>query len=171
MKRAIFLDRDGTIIRDGHYLADPAGLVLLDGVVPALRAWLGLGLELVVVSNQSGLARGIIRPDQHDAVHARFVEVLREHAITLRGVYYCVHGPDDGCACRKPLPGMIHLAARQHDLDLSDSWMIGDKASEVAAGHEAGCRTALLGAHADARADVNGHDWASLVKALADTSR
>lgn len=166
MKRGAFLDRDGTIIVDGGYLADPAGVQLLPGAVDALRLLRDRGFSLVVISNQSGLARGLIRPDQHDAVNRRFVEVLAEQAIALDAVYYCPHGPSDGCECRKPLPGMLFRAAREHEIDLARSFMIGDKASDVDAGRAAGCITGFLGNREPSTADVCGLDWGAIVRDL-----
>jgi D-glycero-D-manno-heptose 1,7-bisphosphate phosphatase len=143
MRAAVFLDRDGTIIHDDGYLADASRVRLLPGAADALRA-LAAERSLVVVSNQSGIARGLIRPAELAAVHARMVEVLAAEGITLAATYYCEHGPDDGCSCRKPLPGMLQTAAREHALDLSRSIMIGDKPSDVAAGVAAGCRASFL---------------------------
>lgn len=164
--RAVFLDRDGTIIRDGHYLADPAGVELLAGAASALRELAKAGFKLVVVSNQSGLARGIITPAAHDAVHARFVELLAAEGVALDAVYYCAHGPDDGCACRKPLPGMIARAIADHGIDAADSFMIGDKRSDIEAGRAAGCKTVFFSVDHDATADLCANDWPSVLHEL-----
>lgn len=165
-RRAAFLDRDGTIIFDGGYLADPAGVRAMPGAVEALRRLRDRGFSLVVVSNQSGLARGLIRPDQHAAVHGRFLDVLSQEGITFEAVYYCEHKPDDGCACRKPRPGMLERAASEHQIDLARSLMIGDKPSDIVAGRAVGCVTALLGTGQDSSADVRGADWAAVLRDL-----
>jgi D-glycero-D-manno-heptose 1,7-bisphosphate phosphatase len=144
MHSAAFLDRDGTIIYDEDYLADPARVRLVPGAADALRALRRRGMLLVIVSNQSGVARGLIRADELAAVHARLEAVLRAEGIVLDGAYHCLHGPDDGCACRKPRPGMLLRAAEEHAIDLASSWMIGDKPSDVEAGRAAGCRAALF---------------------------
>lgn len=164
--RAAFLDRDGTIIRDGHYLADPAGVELLAGAADALRTLVKAGYGLVVVSNQSGIARGIIAPAAHEAVHARFVEVLAAEGIELAAAYYCAHGPDDGCACRKPRPGMIQRAVAEHGFVAAESLMVGDKLSDVQAGRAAGCTTVLLSPDEDASADVCAKDWPAALRGL-----
>lgn len=164
MRRAVFLDRDGTLMEDRGYLADPDGVRLLPGAAPALRALRAGGALLVVVSNQSGLARGLIRRGQHERVDTRFHELLAADGVELDACYYCEHGPDEGCECRKPRPGMLRAAARAHDLDLAASLIVGDKPSDVAAGRSAGCATALLGAGQGA--DFCAPDWPALLRTL-----
>jgi D-glycero-D-manno-heptose 1,7-bisphosphate phosphatase len=172
MRPAVFLDRDGTIIEDEGYLADASRVRLLPGALDALRAFRERGLALVVVSNQSGIPRGLITPAQHAEVDARVKAVLADAGVPLDAAYYCPHLPDAGCACRKPLPGMLEQAAREHGLDLARSLMVGDKMSDVAAGRAAGCVTALLGGGKDAAAaaDAMPHhraaDWSSLLPSV-----
>lgn len=175
MRGAVFLDRDGTIIEDGHYLADASRVQLLPGVLPALRFFRERELPLVVVSNQSGIARGRITEAQHAEVEARVNALLAEAGVALLASYYCKHLPTDACSCRKPLPGLILQAAREHALDPERSLMVGDKLSDVAAGRAAGCRTALLGQGKDLEAsrgeepnapDHRGDDWPSLLESL-----
>lgn len=139
--KALFLDRDGTLIVDVGYPRDPAQVALIPGAIDALKAWNG---PLVIISNQSGVARGRITPDEAAAVHARTVELFAEHGIRFAGAYYCFHGPDDGCRCRKPMPGMLLDAARELGLELSNATMLGDKPSDVAAGVAAGARGVLF---------------------------
>lgn len=136
---ALFLDRDGTLIEDVGYPRDPALVRLVAGAGAALREAACRGFRLVVVSNQSGVARGLITPAELAAVQERFVELLRAEGVALAGSYLCVHGPDDGCRCRKPRPGMLLDAARDLEIDLAASFMIGDKESDVEAGLAAGC--------------------------------
>ena len=175
MRAAVFLDRDGTIIEDEGYLVDASRIRLLTGAIDALRMFRERGFLLVVISNQSGIARGLITPAQHDEVDARVKAILAAHGVPLDAAYYCPHGPDDRCACRKPLPGMIVQAAREHDIDLTHSFMIGDKMADVAAGRAAGCTTALLGPGKDAgTANVASHalphhrgdDWLTLLLSM-----
>ena len=125
---------------DRGYLADPAGVELVRGAAEALGTLRALGARLVLVSNQSGIARGLIRREQHVRVDERLCELLAVDGVTLDARYYCEHGPDDGCACRKPRPGMLRSAAREHDLDLAASLMVGDRDTDVAAGRAAGVR-------------------------------
>ncbi|GIV76550.1 MAG: D,D-heptose 1,7-bisphosphate phosphatase [Litorilinea sp.] len=143
-RQAVFLDRDGTLIHDVGYPRDPAEVELLPGVVQALHLLHKRGMALVVISNQSGIGRGLLTDDDLTRVHNRLVQVLAQHGVKLDGAYYCPHAPWERCACRKPHPGLLHRAAEELDLDLADSFMVGDKWSDVAAGHQAGCRTVLL---------------------------
>jgi histidinol-phosphate phosphatase family protein len=145
-RRALLCDRDGTLMVDTGYVRDPRDVTLLPGVTAALREARAMGFELVVVSNQSGVARGIITEADLAAVEARFEELLAAEGVTLDLVLFCKHGPDDGCRCRKPLPGLLLDAATARDLDLSRSVMVGDKESDIAAGRAAGCITILVGA-------------------------
>jgi D-glycero-D-manno-heptose 1,7-bisphosphate phosphatase len=175
MQAAVFLDRDGTIIEDEGYLADASRVRLLPGAIDALHTFRDRGFLLVVISNQSGIARGLITPAQHAEVDARVKATLAEHGVPLHAAYYCPHGPDDGCACRKPLPGMLVQAAGEHNIDLRHSFMVGDKMSDVAAGRAAGCTTALIGQGKDAgTANVasqalphhRGDDWLTLLLSM-----
>jgi len=154
MKRqAVFLDRDGTIIEDSGYVADPAKVRLLPGAARAIRRINDAGFLAVVVSNQSGIARGIFSEDDLASVHARVEKLLAQKEAKLDAAYYCpfLEGPGAKEAAyrkpsdlRKPKPGMLLQAASEHDIDLAHSWMIGDAARDVEAGVRAGCRTILL---------------------------
>jgi D-glycero-D-manno-heptose 1,7-bisphosphate phosphatase len=157
-----FLDRDGTLIEDVGYIADPEEVVFLDGAIEALRTLRELGLALVVVSNQSGIARGLISEQEAGAVHRRFLALLEKEGIGLDAVRYCRHGPDANCSCRKPLPGLLLDAARDLGLDLGHSVMVGDKPDDVEAGRRAGCRTVQLGG--DDGADFSAPDWPAAVE-------
>jgi D-glycero-D-manno-heptose 1,7-bisphosphate phosphatase len=167
-RRAVFLDRDGTVIEDVGYPRDPDLVRFLPGAVDALRTLAGEGFALVLISNQSGIGRGLISPAQAAAVHDRVVAGLAEQGITLDAVRYCPHGPQDGCACRKPQPGMLLDAASELDIDLARSFSVGDKPSDTEAGRRAGTRTIqLLGAHpAGPDADVLARSWAEILDAV-----
>ncbi|MBX3229655.1 MAG: HAD family hydrolase [Labilithrix sp.] len=165
MKRALFLDRDGTLVVDTGYPRDPAIVTLLPGVGTALREAKALGFELVVVSNQSGVARGIIAPEELAAVTARVGELLAAEGVVLDDVRYCRHGPDDGCACRKPRPGMLQDAAAARAIDLTRSVMVGDRDSDMLAGHAAGCTTVIVGG-ASVNADYAIGSFEALVPIL-----
>lgn len=128
---AIFLDRDGTIIVDKHYLCDPAGVELEQGAVAGLKALANMGYALVVVSNQSGIARGRFTAQDAIAVNARVAELLAEEGISILDWYFCPHVAEDDCSCRKPRPGMIDRAAHEHGLDPSHSFVVGDKLSDL----------------------------------------
>jgi D-glycero-D-manno-heptose 1,7-bisphosphate phosphatase len=144
-RAAVFLDRDGTLIDDVGYISDPDDVRLVPGAADALRVLRDDGFALVVVSNQSGIGRGLTTQEQADAVHRRFLEELEAAGAAIDATYYCPHTPDDGCPCRKPLPGLILDAARELELDLERSTTVGNSAVDVAAGEAAGTRTILLG--------------------------
>jgi mannose-1-phosphate guanylyltransferase len=147
---AVFLDRDGTVIEHVHYIGDPSKVRLLAGVTPALRRLQEAGFPLVVVTNQSAIGRGYITVEQYEAVNAEMVRQLAIEGVTLDAVYYCPEAPsgEDRAIVthedRKPGPGMLLKGAKDHNLDLSTSWMIGDMISDALAGINAGCRGTFL---------------------------
>lgn len=155
---ALFCDRDGTIIVDQHYPRDASAVRLLPGASAALRSAAEQGFLLVLVSNQSGVARGLVLRSEAQQVHEACVAQLAAEGVQIRASYYCFHGPEDGCACRKPLPGMLLQAAAEHDIDMGASWMIGDKPSDVEAGRAAGLRTIAFGSTAGS-ADAQLENW------------
>jgi D,D-heptose 1,7-bisphosphate phosphatase len=149
--RAVFLDKDGTLVVDVPYNVDPDRMMLMPGAGEALRRLSDAGYKLIVVSNQSGIARGIFAESALPAVEQRLREMLAEWGAPLSGFYYCPHHPDGSvsgyavhCDCRKPAPGMLLRAADDHGVSLADSWMIGDILNDVEAGRRAGCQTILL---------------------------
>lgn len=156
---AVFLDRDGTIIEEVNYLARPEQVRLLPGAAEAIRAWNATGVLVIVVTNQAGVARGYFPESRVGEVHSHLDALLAAHGAKVDAYYYCPHGPNDGCECRKPLPGMLHLAAREHDVDLSRAWVIGDKVSDSDAGRAAGCRAVLV---------RTGHALPASAEAVAD---
>ena len=148
---AVFFDRDGTLINDPGYLNHPDQVQLLDGAAEALRELRGLGYRTVVVSNQSGVARGIVTEEMLEKIHGRLRELLAARGATLDKIYYCPYHPEgvieqyrQESDCRKPKPGMLLAAAREMEIDLGKSWMIGDTERDVEAGRSAGCRTILI---------------------------
>jgi D,D-heptose 1,7-bisphosphate phosphatase len=156
---ALFLDRDGTLMVDHGYVADPHDVALLPGVVQALADLQKAGYFLFLVSNQSGVARGLMTETQLTQVHERLTQILAEHDVRLDAAYYCLHGPDAGCSCRKPAPGMLLRAASEFDVDLGRSIMIGDKPTDVAVGRAVGCRTVHYAAADPEDADLVTTDW------------
>lgn len=138
-----FLDRDGTLIAERHYLSDPAGVELLPRTVDGLRQLRAAGFRLVLVTNQSGVGRGYFTAADVEAVHARLRALLAEAGVELDGIYWCPHGPEDGCACRKPATGLVERACADLGLDPAASVMIGDQAGDVELGRRCGM-TAIL---------------------------
>ena len=149
--KAIFLDKDGTLVDDLPYNVEPRRMRLASGAGPALRLLARLDYRFFVVSNQSGVAEGRFGEEALDAVSDRLADLLFRENLTLDGVYYCPHHPRGTiapyvieCQCRKPMPGLLLKAAVEHGIDLRASWMIGDILHDVEAGNRAGCRTVLL---------------------------
>ena len=150
--KALFLDRDGTLIRDHPYRNTAVGMKLLPKVAQGLRAWVKAGYVPVIVTNQSGVARGLITPEQLEKIHARLLDLLKRGGVEVKAIYVCPHLPDGKvkryattCACRKPKPGLLKRAARELNLSLRDSVMIGDSPRDVEAGRTAGTRSIQLG--------------------------
>lgn len=137
---AAFLDRDGTIIVDRDYPGDPDAVVLIPGAAEAIVRLRQSGLPALMITNQSGIGRGLITEADYRAVQARTEALLAEHGATLDGAYYCPHAPDrvPACECRKPGPGLYVQAAREHGVDLSASYFIGDRMRDVVPGVEFG---------------------------------
>ena len=136
---AVFVDRDGTIMEDCPYCSDPKDVKIFPGVPNALRRLKSKGFKLVIITNQSGIGRGLITVEQYRAVEA---EVLRQlGAGLIDATYFCPDVPGQHSSCRKPAPGMIVEATRQHQIDLTRSFLIGDKEIDVECGRKAGVRT------------------------------
>jgi D-glycero-D-manno-heptose 1,7-bisphosphate phosphatase len=149
--KAIFLDRDNTLIEDPGYISHPDQVKLLDGVDKSLIEFRAMGYKLIVVSNQSGVARGIVSEQSLDEIHNRLKQLLAEKGAPLDQIYYCPYHPDaiiekyrKESDWRKPNPGMLLAAADEMDIDLSQSWVIGNSSRDVEAGLKAGCKTILI---------------------------
>jgi D-glycero-D-manno-heptose 1,7-bisphosphate phosphatase len=172
--RAIFLDRDGTVIEECGYLCEPERVKLLPGAVEALAALASEGWKLIVVSNQSGVGRGLIAPIQMEAVQRRFLALMESHAIPIAASYLCIHTPEEQCECRKPSPFFLKRAAAEHSLDLGASWMIGDREGDILTGKNAGCstiwlRNEMFPVHADLPTFI-ANDWPAIYRKLGDAA-
>ncbi len=158
-EKAVFLDRDNTLIADPGYINHPDQVVLLEGVSEALLALKGLGFKLVLVTNQSAVARGIISEKDLKTIHDRMEHLLQEQGVSLDRIYYCPFHPDGviekyrkDSDWRKPAPGMLLRAAKDMDILLDRSWCIGDSLSDIEAGSSVGCKTILInGSHPENR--------------------
>ena len=151
MNKAIFLDKDGTLIKDVPYNVDPALISLDPHAIHALLTLQQQGYLIFVVSNQPGIALGYFSEADIHAVFLHLSRLLRKQGVKLHGFYYCPHHPQGrqwpyavACNCRKPLPGMLLKAATEHNVNLAASWMIGDILDDVEAGNRAGCNTILI---------------------------
>jgi histidinol-phosphate phosphatase family protein len=151
MRKAVFLDKDGTIVKNVPYNVDPAKIELAAGCAEALLRLHKAGHPLIVVSNQPGLAKGLFSLEDLHKAEKYLARLLSSFGIPIKAFYYCPHHPQaiisqfrTDCFCRKPAPGLIERAAREHGLDLAGSWMIGDILNDVEAGKRAGCGTILI---------------------------
>ena len=144
MPRYALLDRDGTIIVEKHYLKSVDELELLPHAIEGLRALAAQGYGLIVVSNQSGIGRGLVTVEQVEAIHAELKRRLSAGGVEIAAFYYCPHAPQDGCECRKPKTGMARQAMADFGFDPEKSLVIGDKASDIEFGRAIGARTVLV---------------------------
>jgi len=141
---AVFVDRDGTLNEDHGYVTTPEQLVLFPGVPKAIARLNGLGIRVILVTNQSAIGRGFITADGLHLIHRKLAELLQTDGGTIDAVYYCPHIPSEGCACRKPNIEMIQQAAEYFSLDLSQCYFVGDKASDLEAADKAGVSGVLV---------------------------
>ena len=151
MRKAVFIDKDGTLIKDVPYNVDPELIELSSSCIEGLFTLQQAGYRLVVITNQSGIARGYFSESALKPVQHRIEEIFRAYALHLDGFYYCPHHPGGTiaeyateCTCRKPMPGMIKQACEELSIDANGSWMIGDILNDIEAGNRAGCKTILL---------------------------
>jgi D-glycero-D-manno-heptose 1,7-bisphosphate phosphatase len=151
LRRAVFLDRDGTIIEEVGYLKHPGQITFIPGAIEAIRMLRRAAFLIVVVTNQAGIARGLIDERALPLINERLCALLRDAGAALDGLYLCPHHPDGTvpaysriCECRKPAPGMLLRAARELGIDLARSYVVGDKPSDVQAGRAAGARSIMV---------------------------
>ncbi len=151
MHKAVFLDKDGTLIEDVPYNADPGKIRFTRGSTEGLRLLQKCGYRLIVVTNQAGIAKGLVTVPDLQVMRARLFELSEAAGVRLSGFFFCPHHPEGtveqyrvSCDCRKPEPGLILRAAREHSIDLTASWLVGDILHDIEAGRRAGCRTILI---------------------------
>ena len=140
------LDRDGTIIVDKIYLDDPGGIELASGALEGLKLLRDAGFVLVLVTNQSGIGRGYLREATLALIHARLAHILEAEGIDLAAIYFCPHGPNDGCDCRKPAPGMGRRAMADFGFGPDQTVVIGDSAADMGLAAALGVRGVRVGA-------------------------
>jgi D-glycero-D-manno-heptose 1,7-bisphosphate phosphatase len=144
-RKFALLDRDGTIIVDKVYLSDPDGIAFAPGALEGLRLLRDAGFILVLVTNQSGVARGYFDTAALERVHARLTELLAAQGLALAGIYFCPHGPDDGCDCRKPAPGMVEEAMRDFGFEPAQAVVIGDSDADMGLAEATGLKGIKIG--------------------------
>ncbi len=152
MRKAIFLDRDGTLNPDPGYISNPDDFNLYEGVAEALHRLQQAGFLLILITNQSGIARGLITPEQLAEIHAKMQKQLARAGARIDAIYHCPHHPDfphkDGlteCDCRKPQPGMVLRAIKEHAVDAATSYVVGDRSSDIKIGLKTGITPILIG--------------------------
>jgi D-glycero-D-manno-heptose 1,7-bisphosphate phosphatase len=138
------VDRDGTIIEERHYLSSPDEVVLLPGAADGLALMQDLGVKLIIVTNQSGLARGHFNADRLEAIHQRLFSLLKEQEVMVSGIYICPHHPSENCHCRKPKPGLVERAAEDFNFNPENAFVIGDNRCDIGLGRAVGATTILV---------------------------
>lgn len=144
LSKAVFVDRDGTLNVEDGYITDPSIILLYSDTSAVLKKFSLQGYLVIIISNQSAIGRELMTEDQFESVNQALWDQLRQSNSGYDALYFCPHTPDDECECRKPKPGLILQAAVDFDIDLSTSYMIGDKLSDIEAGQRAGCNTVLV---------------------------
>jgi D-glycero-D-manno-heptose 1,7-bisphosphate phosphatase len=145
LKKVVFLDRDGVINRDSpEYIKSWDEFEFLPGSLEAMALLTRSGFTIIVITNQSAIGRGMVAPETLSHTHSRMSEAVSAHGGRIRDIFFCPHHPDDGCDCRKPMPGLILKARDTHDIDLSDAVMVGDSAKDIDCARNAGCGASIL---------------------------
>ncbi len=142
--KTIFLDRDGVINHEVGYLHKVEDFRFIEGVFEACRYFQSLGYQIVVITNQSGIGRGYYGEAEFHQVTGWMLNQFKDQDIDILDVFFCPHGPEDGCECRKPKPGMLLQAKEKHNIEMNHSWMIGDKEADVTAANAAGIKNTIL---------------------------
>jgi len=170
MEKACFLDRDGVLIEEAHYIKDPDHVKIIPGAYAALKKLKAMGFLCIVISNQSGVARGYFKEEDIRAIEERIDESLSAGDLKIDAYYNCPHHPEGtvheykkDCDCRKPGPGMILKAAAEHDIDLKSSFMIGDKFSDLKAAKNAGCPSQILVRTGHGKKQIETHNTDGIV--------
>lgn len=144
--KAIFLDRDGVINEEVSHLSDPDNFIFIKGSFEALKIIKDLGYLLIVITNQAGIARGLFNEETLSKIHEKMKRILNENNILIDDIFYCPHHPDFTglCDCRKPKPGMIFSAREKYNINLNESYMVGDTLGDIETGFNAKCKTILV---------------------------
>ena len=145
LKKVVFLDRDGTInVDSADYIKNRSEFEFIPGSIQAIRDLTVNGYTVIVITNQSALARRFVSAEELDAMHAMMCREVAAAGGKITDIFFCPHRPDDRCACRKPAPGLIDQASQKYNIDLADSIMVGDSAKDIACGRNAGCGGTVL---------------------------
>ena len=144
--KAIFLDRDGVINKEVSHLSDPDKFVFIEGSIEALKIFKALGYLVIVITNQAGIARGLFNQETLNKIHKKMKRILNENNVIIDDIFYCPHHPEftGSCNCRKPKPGMIISAREKYNINLNESFMVGDTLGDIEAGFNAKCKTIMV---------------------------
>ncbi|MDA8755369.1 D-glycero-beta-D-manno-heptose 1,7-bisphosphate 7-phosphatase [Candidatus Pseudothioglobus singularis] len=142
--KTIFLDRDGVINKEKHYLYKISDFVFIDGVFDSCKYIQNLGFEIIIITNQSGISRGFYTEDDYLNLTRWMLDIFNKNNINILDVLYCPHHPNSGCFCRKPKPGMLIDAKAKYNIDMGNSWLIGDKENDIKAAKNAGIKNTIL---------------------------
>ncbi len=167
--RAIFLDRDGTLVADPGFVHRIEDSRLLPGVVSGLQRLSQSGYQLIIVTNQSGIQRGVFDLRDFETFQAHLLQDLARCGISIAATYFCPHRPEAGCECRKPAPGLVQRARQELNINLTESWMIGDRREDAELAQRAGLRGAVWIQSNVAPLARNAHQTATATAAAADT--
>ena len=142
---ALFIDRDGTIIKqiDGYYISSIEQIELIENIIPAILMLQNEGYLVIIVTNQAGINKGILSNEQVDEINQHIIQLLKKQGIDISAVYVCPHKPEEQCKCRKPQPGLLLKAAKEHNIDLENSIIIGDTDKDTEAGLNAGLKKVI----------------------------
>ena len=145
-KKAIFLDRDGVINKEVSYLSNPNDFEFIEGSIEALKILKQKGFLIIIITNQAGIARGFFTEETLEAIHSKMIRILKQNNIELDDIYYCPHHPEFNgpCDCRKPNTGMLLKAQLEYNIDLTNSYIVGDTLNDIQTGKAARCKTVLV---------------------------
>ena len=165
--RAVFLDRDGVIIKEKGFVFEPDDVVLVDAAAEAIIRMSSMGLKIVVLTNQSGIGRGLFNEESYKKVLRRMVQLLEKSGARLDGVYHCPHAPWEGCDCRKPKPGLALKAAKDLGISLSRSFVAGDKRSDMELARAIGSKGILVRTGYGLRTEMEGNPvWDAVANSI-----
>jgi histidinol-phosphate phosphatase family protein len=142
--KAVFIDRDGTINVNVNYLDDPDNFQMYPTVAKGIKHLQKQGFKIIIITNQSGIARGFFSQEILQKIHEKMLHQLSKEGATVDAIYYCPHHPKDNCECRKPRVGLFEKAAEEFNIDMRQSFMIGDRMLDIEAGYKSGCKTILV---------------------------
>jgi len=170
--RAVFLDRDGTLLRERGYLGDPRRLRFYERSFDGLRLLRRTGFKLFIITNQSGVGRGYFTLSQLSQVNAAFQRALLKKGVRIDGIYFCPHLPEAGCSCRKPRPGLVRRAQKQFRLDLKRSYVIGDQVRDIELARKVGAKGILVLTGAGRTSRASARKWSTKITSdVASASR